>query len=413
MIRDDVRLALVLGLLALPLLCAHVVYNFVIPQTPARMARSAADLIPRMSLWSAVTLLPLPIPEQGEQIAIALIAFATIAFAAYGAALYVSWKQPKRPASAGAALIAALVFSATSVVALPNVNSDIFIYIAHGRTTAAHHHNPYYTSPDQFPDDPILPYASARYATAVEDKLPAWAWINIPLAWLAGDDPVTSLLVYRAAFLLFNLASLALVAAILQKFNPQYWLTGVILYAWNPIVALHGQSKVDTVMVFFLLLGILLLLTARGVRRAVALVAFALSVFIKLFTVPLLAGYWLWELRAGQWRRVLRDVLVFAITALVIYAPFMEDPGLIVRTNMNLLVRAAPAIPVPFRLLLAGGFALFLLWAGRAYEGRPATLLGSWAIVGLSFSLYLANLGLAHYLITLIAVASLAPNWRV
>ncbi|MGH2524556.1 MAG: hypothetical protein ACRDH2_18780, partial [Anaerolineales bacterium] len=46
-------------------------------------------------------------------------------------------------------------------------------------------------------------------------------------------------------------------------------------------------------------------------------------------------------------------------------------------------------------------------------EGRPATLLGSWAIVGLSFSLYLANLGLAHYLITLIAVASLALDWRV
>ena len=98
-------------------------------------------------------------------------------------------------------------------------------------------------------------------------------------------------------FLLFNLANLLLIARILQAVQPRQLLAGLGCMLWNPIVIAYGQSKVDTVMVFFLLLAALALVQEK---RKLVVIALGVSALVKLITLPLIAVYWLYTLRSRR-----------------------------------------------------------------------------------------------------------------
>ena len=67
------RSVLLLGCLACILLADSLFSAFVLPQAPGRMAEPSADLIAALPVWSFVVALPLPIPRQGNWLAIALL----------------------------------------------------------------------------------------------------------------------------------------------------------------------------------------------------------------------------------------------------------------------------------------------------------------------------------------------------
>ena len=107
-------------------------------------------------------------------------------FAAYATAIYLAWNQPCGRRCLFVVVGAALLFFLVTVFALPNVNRDIYNYIISGRVAAVYSGNPYQLAPDQFPDDPLYRYASARYTGYPGDnKLPMWMLMNIALgsAW--------------------------------------------------------------------------------------------------------------------------------------------------------------------------------------------------------------------------------------
>lgn len=408
--RRELSFALPLAGLALALLATSLFFAFVLPRTPGRMAAPSAALIPALPLWAAVAALPLSIPPGGPALAGWLVAVSASRFAAYLLAVWLCWRRPAGRVSLGLAAGAALLFFLVAACALPNVDRDIYNYIVSGRVAAVHGQNPYYVAPDQLSDDPIYRFASARYTHfAGDNKLPAWMLLNIGLAWLGGHDVIASLLLYRFTFLGFNLASLALVALILRRLRPRKALAGVVLYGWNPIVASYGQSKVDTLMVFFLLLAIFALVLAR---RRLALVALGLSVLVKLITLPLVAALLLRQIRARRWRDLAESALLLGGTALLLYAPFWEGPGLL-QQHVGLLGQGAAAEPPAMRLIARVGFTLAVLWVGLARERGPMTLIRGWAVLALLFSIFLTRLGFSWYLLTLIALVSTAVEWRL
>jgi hypothetical protein len=140
-----------------------------------------------------------------------------------------------------------LLFAA---LAFPNVNSDIYSYIASGRVAAVHHANPYTHLPSEFPGDPLLPYVSDQYSGNVPSKLPAWMLLNVALAWLGGDDTVTVVLLYRFVLAAFAIGCVALIALVLREAASQHAAAGVVAFGWNPILLVYGASKTDVVMVF-------------------------------------------------------------------------------------------------------------------------------------------------------------------
>jgi hypothetical protein len=402
--------SVLLGFLACLAFAASLYSAFVLPQAPGRMAEPSADLISAWPLWSSVAALPLPIPRQSHWLALALLLTSALSFSAYGSAVYLAWNQPySRRAVFAVAGVAILLF-VVSVCALPNVNRDIYNYILSGRVAAVYGANPYLVPPDRFQDDPIYRYASSRYTSyAGDNKLPAWTLLNVVLARLGGDSPVANLLLYRVVFLLFNIANLALIARILNMLQPRLLLAGLLLYGWNPIVVTYGQSKVDTVMVFFMLLAALAIV--RG-RRKQAVVALGASALVKLITLPLLAVYWLYMARFRGARELVAITLLLGLTAIAVYAPFWYGPELLTM-QLGLVKNVAGAGPDLGRLLLYAGFALGVLWVGLSREDRAESIVAGWALVLVPLGLFLTKLGFSWYLMTLIAVAGLVVDRRL
>jgi hypothetical protein len=408
--RLDRRLLLTLISLAAIVLFTHAIAMFVLPQAPGRMAEPSAELIGRLPLWSWLVGLSLPIPLAGPQLALAIVLLSAARFAAYAAAIYLCWWRASEPWSLGVVIGCALLCFLISMCALPNVDRDIYNYILSGRVATLYHANPYRVAPDQFPADPFYRYASARYTDIPGDnKLPVWMLLNSFLAGRQGDDIVTTLLLYRAAFLLINAVNVALIVHIFDALKMPGRLAGVVLYAWNPIVITYGQSKVDTLMVLFLLLAVLALALSR--RRA-AVVALSLSVCVKLITLPLLALFLLWQLRAGRRRELFVSALLAALVAAAVYLPFWDGPDMI-WMHIELLAATGGAGPVALGLALKAGFVLGLLWVG--WKGQPSLrgVIWIWALVALLFSVFLSRLGFSWYLMTLIALVSLAKDWRM
>lgn len=391
------------------LLLAFLFYNFVIPQTPGRLLRNSVELIPRFSLWSWLASLSLPVPTRPEAVAIGVVFFALLAFAAYGAAVFLGLKQDRKRITLAVVVVPALLFSFVSVLSMPNVNTDIYLYILHGRVAAIYGSNPYYVMADEFPDDPIYPYASKNYTNRPGDKLPAWMVVNVLLARLAGDDPVTSLLVYRAAFFLFNAANLALIAAILKRLQPDFLPAGLILYGWNPVVVLYGQSKIDTVMACYLLLAVWFLVTGRELWGVLFL---GLSALVKLITLPLAAVYVLRQIRLRQWRQLAMESLLLLAGVVLVSLFFWQGPELLYNV-IALLGVAGAASPETARWLLQLSFILLVLWLGITQNGRLSHLIWGWSIILLYFCLFLIPPGYSWYLITLIALVSLTFDRRL
>lgn len=324
---DNRRLAGRLTGLAALLLVFYLSFGFIVPQTPGRLTRPGAGLIGELWLWRQAMSLDLPVPRSAGGVAALVVGLAGLAFTAYAAAVRLSWKR-RSTAALAVALVGAIAFAAVSIAYLPNLNNDIFNYIARGRLAAVHGENPYYVAIDRFPNDPLYPHTSPEYRHTPGEKLPTWMLVNLGLAHFAGDDPARALLTYRAALALVHVASLFLLASLLGHMTPQFQLAGVIAFGWCPITALYAQSKTDTIMVFFLLAGLHCLVAGR---RRLALIPLVLSGFVKLLTLPLAGIIVLERLSARRWRAALIDVALVAGTTAAIYWPFTNEPGLILR----------------------------------------------------------------------------------
>jgi hypothetical protein len=429
----DRRFAFQLAGLAALLFVLYLGFGFVVPQTAGRLGRPSAALIGELELWKWVLELGVPVPRSGVGVAALVVGLAGVAFAAYGLALRASWKR-SNPAALTVAVVAAITFAGVSLLYLPNLSSDIFNYMMRGRLAAVYGESPYYVAVDRFPDDPFYRYTSPEYRHNPGEKLPAWMIFNRAFAHIAGNDPPWALLTYRAGFLLFHLGSLLLIVHLLKRTRPELQLAGVIAYGWSPIVAIHALNKTDTIMVFFLLAAVLFL--AMG-RRQTALVSLTLSAFVKLITLPLVALLLLGHLRTRRWRPIVLGAIVVLVTVGVIYAPFTHDPRLVLQHvgvdqivavvgRLLALEPAASTHPAAEAAADGGGvigrvvphlgivsFLLWLgcfLWASFACKATWEVQLRRWAIVTFLLVLLMSKLEFSWYLMTPLALASLAGS---
>lgn len=408
--RRDVGAIVPLLALAGALAAGYVFYAFPLSLSPARAAAPSARLIGRLELWAMLAHWRLLVPDTRAETAVAAIAVVLVAFALYGAALALAWRSGNaRRSPLVAALAASATFFAIAVLSLPTINTDAYNYIATGRVAAFHHANPYTVAPARFPADSVYRYAGHKYtSTPGDNKLGAWTLITMALAHVGGHDVVTSLLLYRLVFMAFNLANLALIVVLARRLQPRLQLAGVVAYGWNPIVVIGGQTKVDTVMVFFLLAGALAL--ARAHRRT-AVLCLGLSVLVKLITLPLLVAYLLRHARRRRWRQLTGDLALLAAVTLAVYAPFVGAPDLVAREAA--LVFGGSSAPSALRPLLGGGFlALIVVVAVSRDRSLPALVRG-WALIALYSGAFLTHFGFSWYLMVLIALGAIAAEARV
>jgi hypothetical protein len=397
-------------------LLAACAFAYVLSQIPARLEDPSSRLIAELGLWRWARD-HLPVPESGGSIAAVVLGFAALGFVSYALAIRAVWNTRATPRRVAAVAGTAALLMTVSVLMMPTGQSDIYDYIGYGRVQAVYDGNPYKTPPPEFRDDPSYEFANPKYRDRPDNKLPTWQLVSRGLASTGIDSPVGNLFFYRSVLAALGLASLALIWLAVGEIAPGARLASLVVWGWNPVVVFYAPGKTDTLMAFLFLVAAVLFVRRR---RVLASVPFALSIFVKLLTLPLFVATWLADLVSRRWRVLVLETLVLACVTVAVYAPFGgphllgEHVGLFGGhardTRTGAPPSATPAIsgvPRPvlaIALLVVIGIAL----AWRRRELSELAIVRIWAPVALVAAVILVDPNSAWYLMTLIAVTSLA-----
>lgn len=390
--------------LATGILACCIILGFVFPQAPRQMSAPFASLAQRFPLWSWFLDQPL-FQAQTPSSAVALGIGAVLLFTAcYLLALWIT-RQVKASRLLFAVVLGGMcLFGLASVLSLPNTGSDIYLYMMYAREFTVHHASPFTAMPASFPSDPYLAYVPSPWVYTPSLYGPIWTALSILSGFLAGGDIVRDLLSLRLILFAISVGSALLIWKILGRLNPTYRLTGLIFFAWNPIVLLQGQQHVEPVIIFFLLLSVALY---QSQRKVAAFFAAALSTVTKLVSAPLFVIYIFFMARGRRPKYAWVGLVLVAGLALLLL------PG-----NLYTLRR----------LLLLPVFTTVLLWAigqvwgvgepdgiaqGRESAANLPRLLIGWSVALFAFNLLLGSTQYSWYLIPLVGVAALVADSRI
>lgn len=405
--HSSAQTAVLLVVLAVALLGTVLFFDFLYPLSPARLERPATALMQNLAFWRRIRQSPPDALNDPESLAVLIVLGAVIGFAAYALAIWLAWRKPPTRPLLAISVGSSALFMLVTLWSLPNFNTDVYDHILYARTATEYGENPYIVTPVDFRSDSIYPYASPRYVNVPTNKLPAWTLLSMGAAALAGDDPVTNLLVARGSITLFSIGSVILIALILLRWNPHYAVAGVIIYGWNPLTIVMAQGKTEPMMVFFVMLGVLMLIMKHYRWMVVFL---AVATLVKLIPMLFVGVYLLREIKARRWREVVISGGLFALVIVALSLPFINTADT-VQDQLALLQRSGSELPGSVRLVFAAGFVGLLLYMGLYRARSDRQMLWSWAFAMLYFGLFLTEITLAWYHLPFIAIASVAIRW--
>ena len=162
----------------------------------------------------------------------------------------------------------ALLFRLTLIFQEPALSGDLYRYLWDGHVQARGHLNPYRFAPadpalDAL-DDPIR--ARINHSDIPTLYPPVGEGLFALVAWAGGG--VASL---KAVLTLFDVGQILLLRLMLRRAG--LGAGRILVYAWSPLVLseVAGNGHLDVVATFFLILGIHLIIGARGVLSTLAL----------------------------------------------------------------------------------------------------------------------------------------------
>ena len=135
-------------------------------------------------------------------------------------------------------------------------------------------------------------------------------------------------LTIRAAFVLFDLGTVLLLAMLLKRFERH--LAWLIAYAWNPLVIkeIANSGHLDSLAVFLMVSAVFFLLNVRSDRSRssawISGLALGLAVGAKLFPIILVPAFAA-RLSVYGWRNVTSFCLAFLITCIAVLYPMSNS----------------------------------------------------------------------------------------
>jgi len=240
-----------------------------------------------------------------------------------------------------------VAFHVTLIPMYPVTATDLFDYVFHMRIATHYHQNPLILCPGDFPNDIFFWYVSSSGLPTPYG--PVWITLNYLPSLLGGDNLLLNLLLFKAVAVMFSLACIGLVYAILSRIRPGSRLEGAYIAAWNPLLIWEaaGNGHNDVIMALFLLLGLYLLVLGR---KDLALPALTLSALAKFTTILLVPLFLLFLVRkTGGWRKkalfLMKTLLLSAALAALLYSPFWEGPStLSILGRLDMFIGSFPAL---------------------------------------------------------------------
>jgi hypothetical protein len=213
------------------------------------------------------------------------------------------------------------------------MSQDIFLYAMYGRMASIYNVNPCVVSPTAYTTD-IFHVFLLDKGLGVAHYGPLWIDMTLPVVLIARASVANILFGFRLLGFIFYMANAMLIWVILTKLKPEMRISGVVLFAWNPLVLLTGVSEAhyEIVVITFLLLGALLFQ-----RRSFLLswVFLLLATLLNMFCLLLLPFFLkvVWKetrvMRGGwlfMWWLALTSLS--AVVVVLSFAPFTRGLGL-------------------------------------------------------------------------------------
>jgi hypothetical protein len=338
----------------------------------------------------------------------------------------------------GARLVGAwtAVFCLLLIPVYALTSSDIYGYVFQGRIVAVLRENPFVHLYKDFAADPFFPIVTFRGLPASTGYGPLWIALEAALGWLTQGRLLLNLFLFKTLAAVLHLAGAALVYGLLGRLDPERRVTGMLFYAWNPLLLyeLVGNGHNDAAVATLALLGFYLLGRGRGLPAIAALAATALVKPVAVLWLPPVA-LWLMARTPGWPARLRQGAIMVGLALLlaaVAYAPFWQGldtfrgllvqsdihgnslPNLLIMTGHWLWPRAGQRVVDGVKLLTALVFAPFYLWqltaAWRA--GTLASLQRAAFDVMLFYQLFVGFQFWPWYLAWLLVPAALLPGER-
>ena len=329
----------------------------------------------------------------------------------------------------------AFVVQLALVLSPPVFSTDVLSYVAHGAIGhLGNGANAYATHGSALVDTDIGRELLARGWLVPAGPSPyggLWSAIEVAIDAL-GPDVWSRMVAFRLVAIAACAVSAWAIWSILGRVRPAARLTGVVLFAWNPIVifelAMEGHN--DALMAALALLAVAAAVAGRPATSMFALGAGALVKYVPLALAPALVVYQ-WRVAAPDERprvagRIALGTVGAAVLAIVAFAPFWT-PDLLEGVSVSATDGAAPSFPGLLAYLVSGfsfealrpiglgaailfGIAVLVLSAGVRDAG---TLFRTAAATSLLFALAISPVFYPWYLALPIALLALMPTLRV
>ena len=237
------------------------------------------------------------------------------AFAAWTALMAGGWARGDLPLRPVLAAIAVVMLCA---VATPSyLSRDPYSYAAYGRVATAHHANPYFHAPDEFPNDPVVAKVSSTWQSTPDIYGPAFTAVMVAFAPIVG----TSDFGVHFAYQLLALGAVVLVLVLLWRRTRRALV--LAFAALHPIAAISvvNGGHPDALLALGLLAGVLLALENRSILSAVAL-GLTAAINPTLLAAAVVLAVWAYPrwARVAFWKFVAFVVLIGAV-------PYLALPG--------------------------------------------------------------------------------------
>lgn len=243
----------------------------------------------------------------------------------YNKKIFTNWEQVAK-----FILVVAVIF----FIMLPFTSTDIFYYMATGRSEAKYGVNPYYTSvgqlmqndeyKEQTENDEILLKMPQVWKNTTIVYGPIWPLICKILSSMSMGNLSFSLFIYKLFNLILHIANCYLIYKISNKKK-----IFTLIYGLNPMILLEGIVNVhnDMLSIFFILIALYFFIKKKKIIPTVIFLSIATAVkYYAILLVPFLVIYHYRKEKISK--RLLYSsglAIIFIIVLVLCYMFYMQD----------------------------------------------------------------------------------------
>lgn len=176
---------------------------------------------------------------------------------------------------------------------------DLFNYVFDAKIVTAYHEIPWQHRALDYPGDPMLSFM--HWTHRYFPYGPTWLLLTVPFSFIGMQLLLPTLLMFKTMIAGCFLLAVYFLWKILKKINPEYTVSGTLLFALNPLVTIESlvSSHNDIAMMSLALVSFYFLVVKK---HWWALLFLALSIGVKwatLFLLPVYVFVW-WQQRHNK-----------------------------------------------------------------------------------------------------------------